>query len=247
MNDDPLRMTAQDPIQRALAVVSSPILLLTGSLALLAGIVLGAESIRHQGSWDLWGIAIPMTIAGGMSLVAAVGRSSSSKRAYYVILSSMVGQLLAMSDTPWFAACPVLVLQSAILISLAVHFRYRPDIRVILVACILAGFSFFIYQRIGPAIGVYGTECGEPPSHRCYGPVLGAGFPLQYFVDVPTISVPRSLGDEDGFRGVSLLLDVFVYSATIIVGQRLVQILRIRLRDRRNREGSLEQRTASRD
>lgn len=245
MNDDPLRTTPQDPIRRALTVLPSLVLLLIGALGLLAGIVWGAESIRHKASLDLWGIAVPMTIAGGMSLVAAVGRPRASERAFYVVLLSIIGQLLAMSDIPWFVACPVLILQSAILISMAVRFRFRPDIRVILVACTLAGFSYFIYQRIGPAIGVYGTECGEPPNHLCYGPVLAAGFPLQYFVDIPTISVPGSLGDEDGFRGVSLLLDILMYCATIIVGQRLARILRIRLRDRRNLKGSLEQRTAS--
>jgi hypothetical protein len=153
----------------------------------------------------------------------------------------MIGQLLAMSEIPWFAAFSVVILQSAILISMAVRFRFRPDLRVILVASALAGCSYLVYQRIGPAIGVYGTECGEPPDHLCYGPVLAAGFPLQYFVDVPTISVPGSLGHEDEFRGVSLLLDILIYCAIIIVGQRLARILRIRPRDRRDREGSLEQ------
>jgi hypothetical protein len=153
----------------------------------------------------------------------------------------MIGQLLAMSEIPWFAAFSVVILQSAILISMAVRFRFRPDLRVILVASALAGCSYLVYQRIGPAIGVYGTECGEPPDHLCYGPVLAAGFPLQYFADVPTISVPGSLGHEDEFRGASLLLDILLYCAIIIVGQRFARILRIRLRDRRDREGSLEQ------
>jgi len=245
VNDDPLHMMARDLIRRALAVLPSVVLLLSGSLGLLAGIFLGVDLVRHKAPLELWGIAVPMTIAGAISLVAALGRSGAGGRVFYLVLIPIVGQLLAMSDTPWFASFPVLVLQSAILIAMAVRFRFRPDIKLALVACMLAGLSYFIYQRIGPAIGVYGTECGVPPNHRCYGPVLAAGFPLQYIVDIPTISVPGSLGWEDGFRGISLLLDVLIYAAVIIAGRRLVHLLRIRQRDRRNRRSSSGKLTAS--
>lgn len=88
---------------------------------------------------------------------------------------------------------------------------------------VLAVLSAFVYHRAGPAIGVYGNMCGEPPEHLCYGPVLGAGFPLQFVVDVPTISVPGILSMEDDLRGQSLAIDILAYCVVILASHKLSQ------------------------
>ena len=82
----------------------------------------------------------------------------------------------------------------------------------------LASFS---YQRIGPAQGFVGTECGNP-QNRCYAPVLNGGFPIPFVIDRPTISVPGLLSTEDEIRTWAFLTDVVFYLIVFVVGRQLI-------------------------
>ena len=84
----------------------------------------------------------------------------------------------------------------------------------------LALASFF-YQRIGPAQGFVGTECGDP-TDRCYGPVLNGGFPLPFVVDRPTVSVSNLLFVEDEIRILSFLIDMLFYLILYVVTRQIV-------------------------
>ena len=84
----------------------------------------------------------------------------------------------------------------------------------------LALASFF-YQRIGPAQGFVGTECGDP-TDRCYGPVLNGGFPLPFVVDRPTVSVSNFLFVEDEIRIWAFLTDMLFYLVIFVLIRQLI-------------------------
>jgi hypothetical protein len=78
----------------------------------------------------------------------------------------------------------------------------------------------FSYQRIGPAQGFVGTECGNP-QHRCYQPVLNGGFPLPFVIDRPTVSFPNVLYFEDEIRVWAFLTDTLFYLILIVATRQL--------------------------
>ena len=79
----------------------------------------------------------------------------------------------------------------------------------------------FLYQRIGPAQGFVGTECGNP-QHRCYQPVLNGGFPLPFIIDRPTVSFPNVLYFEDEIRVWAFLTDALCYLILLVVPRQLI-------------------------
>ena len=210
------------------SIISAIALLILGLLSILVGILLTIELLRHPDWRSLFIIPISICIVGALCLVAARSQRRLGKRAGYIVLLSLIVQLFVMSEMDLYFALLITFLQFAIVIAVAARFRSDIGIRIFLIGYILAGVSAFIYQRTGPAISVYGTECGKPPNHLCYGPVLGAGFPLQYVVDVPTISIPQTLNLEDNLRGPPLAIDILAYSLVILGSYKLVQSLRSR-------------------
>jgi hypothetical protein len=201
-------------------------LLIFGSLSLLGGLLATAEYLRYPEGEGAIAIVVPMFTVGGLTLLAARGKQRHGDRAVYLVCLALIVQLLTISVLGVLLGLPVLFLQFGILISLALRHRSNVGVRIFLMGFVLTGVSAFIYQRTGPAIGVYGNLCGVPPNHLCYGPVLGAGFPLQYVVDFPTISVPGMLSLEDDLRGPSLVLDILAYGLAIFGSYRLIQIIR---------------------
>ena len=79
----------------------------------------------------------------------------------------------------------------------------------------------FLYQRIGPAQGFVGTECGNP-QNRCYRPVLNGGFPLPFVIDRPTVSVPNVLFFEDEIRVWAFLADMLFYLIFLVLTRHLI-------------------------
>ncbi|MBL8076809.1 MAG: hypothetical protein JNM55_02520 [Anaerolineales bacterium] len=76
------------------------------------------------------------------------------------------------------------------------------------------------YQKMGPETASYGNAgCEEQPNScidgQMMGDVLGAGFPLQYVLDNPGVSVQYSIGLEDNFKFSRFLLDSLFYSILI--------------------------------
>jgi hypothetical protein len=96
----------------------------------------------------------------------------------------------------------------------------------------------FAYQQMGPEIGVYGNECEDQPHGFCYGPLLGAGLPMQYVLDFPGVSVVYRLDSEDYFRIVPFLLDVLFYSAIVYGSTRFISRYRLRKQDQVQRDSS---------
>jgi hypothetical protein len=79
----------------------------------------------------------------------------------------------------------------------------------------------FLYQRIGPAQGFVGTECGNP-QHRCYQPVLNGGFPIPFVIDSPTISFPNALYLEDDIRPWAFFIDTLFFLILLLVTRQLI-------------------------
>jgi hypothetical protein len=221
-------MNTKEKEKSIASVVGAIALLILGSLSMLGGILFTIEIARNPGHTDLLVIAISSIIVGTLSLVAARSPGRLKERPVYFVFLSLILQMILMSEEELCLVLLVMFLHFSILLSIAFRYRTNIVIRVFLMGYLLAGLSAFVYQRTGPAIGVYGTECGEPPNHLCYGPVLGAGFPLQYVVDRPTISIPQKLGLEDNVRGLSLAIDILVYSVAIFLSYKLVQSFRSR-------------------
>ncbi|HEY47926.1 MAG: hypothetical protein AMJ88_00935 [Anaerolineae bacterium SM23_ 63] len=244
INHSPL--SAQRLVPRIASIAGATGLLVFGSLSILGGLLAATEYLRYQDGEGVLTIVVPMFMVGSLTLLAARGQRGLGDRAGYLVFLALMIQLLTISTLGMYLGPPVIILQFAIIISLAVRFRSSAGFKILLMGFALAGVSAFIYQRTGPAIGVYGNLCGEPPNHLCYGPVLGAGFPLQYVVDSPTISVPGMLGLEDDLRGPSMVIDVLVYCLAIFGGYRFIQIIRFRKSESPSRSQSSNQR-ATRD
>ena len=123
-------------------------------------------------------------------------------------LLAMAGVRLAYYDGPLFPAMAVFVASIILFIMATLLLKINLNIMVALIGLCITCLSF-AYQPLGPEIRQHGTEC--MPIEDCFSPVRGGGFPIQYVIDSPGISVPDSLGSEDEFRLWALVLDTIFY------------------------------------
>ena len=108
---------------------------------------------------------------------------------------------------------------------MAAYLKAKPVLIITAIALALTFASSF-YHQMGPEIGQYGTEC--LPIENCFGPLLAAGYPLQYMVNTPGITDPTSLGAEDKFRLVTFALDTLFYIVIIYSAYTLIRYYRAR-------------------
>jgi len=142
--------------------------------------------------------------------------SSFPRKAYISIAYCVIGVLLTLTSfvvlvrisSNLFISLLALTILLGIFSIIAIMKGIDPIVAIFLVSLGLAFLSFG-YQSFGPERKVFGTEC--QPIRDCFRPVLGGGFPVQYIIDVPGISVQNSLSLEDDFRIWSFIADVCFY------------------------------------
>jgi len=140
--------------------------------------------------------------------------SASTKAKLAAIILIAIGLLLAMAgawlvyNTSLFLVITVFIAAIILLIMATFLLKANPNIMIALVGLCITCLSFAC-QPLGPEIRQYGTEC--IPIEECFLPVRGGGFPIQYVIDSPGISIPDSLGIEDEFRFWAFVLDIIFY------------------------------------
>jgi hypothetical protein len=191
--------------------------------------------------WDMYlividenGFTYPNNIltllSGGISIIVAIGYWSKNAWAPYLHFISII-QLALLIILPardiashWYYLA-IIVASFTQLISMTITLRCNKIFIAIIFAVVLASASFF-YQKIGPSVGIYGTECKDQPHGYCYGPLLGAGFPFQFVLDFPGISVVGTIGYEDNVIQIMFLADVFIYCVIIYAGLELARFVK---------------------
>jgi hypothetical protein len=173
-------------------------------------------------NWGIQAFSYSVLVAG-LSLGASVEYWRRSRKGIYLHVAAIFTLLPALSLG--FAGVAVLVVSFAILATMAAHISSKPAF-IIATAAVSLAFASFFYQQLGPEIGQYGTEC--VPLENCFRPLLGAGYPLQYMVNVPGITDPTSLGAEDEFRLVPFALDTLFYFTVAYLGYGLIRFYRAR-------------------
>jgi hypothetical protein len=144
------------------------------------------------------------------------------------LLLALVGiWLMYVYESSLFLSIALFVFSVIVFIRAAFDLKTNPIIMFGLVG-LCTTFLSFAYQPIGPVIRQHGTEC--IPLEDCFAPVRGGGFPMQFVVDNPGVSIPDLLGIEDEFRLWAFVLDVIFY---FVLGQLLYKFIRsIRARKR---------------
>jgi len=162
-------------------------------------------------------------LVAGTSVMAAVDYWHRRRRGMYLHILA----ILLLVDVVSLALVGVafLVVSLAILATMAAHLKARPA-PIITVLALGLTFASSFYQQMGPQIGQYGTEC--IPIEDCFGPLLGAGYPVQYIVNTPGITDPTSLGSEDEFRLGGFALDALFYIAITFPTYTLIRYSRAR-------------------
>ncbi len=119
-----------------------------------------------------------------------------------------------------FLAMTFFVFSVILFIGANLALKTSPNVLTTFVALCITLLSF-TYQPIGPVIKQYGTEC--IPLKDCFAPVRGGGFPVQFVVDNPGVSIPDSLGIEDELRIWAFVVDVIFY---FVLGKLLYKFIR---------------------
>jgi hypothetical protein len=168
--------------------------------------------------------------AGGLSLLCAFG---SSRREPWSAVGQFLATILLLGNlsVSWYSVPSLFLslglLVAAYLLSLTMSIVVRAP--RFWTACVLgfglACVSFFV-QMEGPSMGIYGTECLDQPQGYCIGPLLGAGFPFQYVLDFPGITVTGALGWEDNFYPLLFLVDAGIYAVLAYGGWFLWRMAR---------------------
>jgi hypothetical protein len=188
-----------------------------------------AEPDAHYYILSLFGL-----LTGSLALITAWGYWRRRTWGAYVHFLSIIILLIAKEFTYfpgaafWLLTC-VLIASFCLLVWMSCFLRIKPIWIALVLGIGLASASYY-YQRTGPSIGIYGTECAEPPHGYCYGPLLGAGFPLQFVLDVPGVSIIGRLGYEDDFLLPFYFLDAAFFGMGVFaiswLGRRIVMIRR---------------------
>jgi len=182
----------------------------------------------------IWGIqwgSFSVLVAGA-SIMAAIEYWRRSPRGIYLHMLAIVVLLPVVSLA--LQGVAILVVSLGILATMAAHLKAR---RALIITAVGLGLTFasFFYQQMGPQIGQYGTEC--VPIEDCFQPLLGAGYPLQYMLDIPGITSQGSLGFEDKFRLVAFALDALFYIAMTYLGYTLSRYYHARRKKSPESEG----------
>jgi len=172
--------------------------------------------------WRIHGGSYSIFVAGA-SLVASIEYWRRRRRGIYLHILATFMLVPALSLA--LEGAVVLVVSLVILATMAAYLRAKPALIITAVSLALTSASYF-YQQMGPEIGKYGTEC--VPIEDCSGPLLGAGYPLQYVVNTPGITDPTSLGAEDKLRLVPFALDTLLYIAITYSSYILIRYYRAR-------------------
>ena len=173
----------------------------------------------------IWGIqwGSYSILVAGVSLMAAFEYWHRKRRGIYLHMVAIVVLLPVVSLA--LQGVAFLVVSLVILARMAAYLKAKPALVIAAVGLGLTFASYF-YQQMGPEIGKHGTEC--VPIEDCFAPLLGAGYPLQYMVDVPGITSPGSLGFEDKLRLVAFALDALFYVVMIYLSYTLIRYYRAR-------------------
>ena len=115
---------------------------------------------------------------------------------------------------------PVLASSFGLFVTAAILFRINPVIAIVLAGIALALLSFTL-QSLGPERDSFGTEC--IPIQDCIQPVLGAGFPIHYVIDIPGITYQSVLGFEDDFRLWPFITDTCFYVCVVSLASLVVK------------------------
>ena len=104
--------------------------------------------------------------------------------------------------------------------------RVRSAIGVSSLALALASLSV-IYERPTDEVAVAGNVCGPSTNEPCVERRLGAGFPLAYLYDRPSISVPGAIHVvEDEFRALPFALNILIYFSILLLTFRIIEVRR---------------------
>jgi len=163
-------------------------------------------------------VVVYSILVAGLSLMTSMEYWHRRRRGLYLHMLAIFAMLPALLLPLEGAA--VLVISLVILATMAAYLKAN---RAIIITAVGLGLTFasYFYQQMGPQIGSYGAEC--VPIEDCSGPLLGAGYPLQYILDTPGISSPGSLGFEDKFRVLAFALDAFFYIAMTYLSYTLIR------------------------
>jgi len=135
-------------------------------------------------------------------------------------LLALIGMwLMYVYESSLFLSIAIFISSIIVFFRAAFKLKTNPNILFGFIGLCITLLSF-AYQPIGPVIRQHGTEC--IPLKDCFAPVRGGGFPMQYVIDYPGVSIPDSLGMEDEFRLWAFVVDVIFYS---MLGQLLCKCL----------------------
>jgi hypothetical protein len=153
---------------------------------------------------------ILVTAGAGTSLLASLQYWRRRRTGIYLHVLALVVMLPLMIVIFGLTLTTVaLVVSLAIVAVMAILLKSRPAFTSLIIGLGLTCASFF-YQRMGPEIGQYGTEC--VPIENCFGPLLGGGFPLQFVVNQPGHTSQTALDLWDELRFAPFALDFLLFA-----------------------------------
>jgi hypothetical protein len=211
-------------------LMASIFMSLIGTSLIIWGIYL---CLAGNGFVYLFLTAILVFLSGGLSISVAIGYWSKSTWALYLHFVSIIHLAILLVFLSggivgyWY--CFTMLIGSLTQLITMLFFLGSHKILIsVILAFILVSVSFY-YQKTGPSIGIYGTECEDQPDGYCYGPLLGAGFPFQYVLDSPGVSIVGTIGYEDRMNPLMFLLDVLIYWASAYACFELAQVVKRKL------------------
>ena len=161
-----------------------------------------------------WPVRLVAVLGAGLAVAAAVGyrrEQAWSLGCQASCTAACIILLIFSTNDQFIRIHQVLTIASfAVLVAMLLKFRVAVVWVIVTLAVFLTGCSFLL-QRMGPSIGVYGTECPDQPGGLCMGHLLGAGFPIQYMLDQPGVSIVGEISFGDQLMLHLFLADVAIY------------------------------------